>query len=216
MTMKLYGFWRSIAAFRVRTALRLKGLPFEEIPVNILTGAQFTTEFGAVSAGHAVPALDHNGVTLLQSLPIIEYLDEVYATPPLLPADTKDRAYARALALVTAADSHPLMVPRTRKYLGDVLGADTAATEAWARHWTTHGLSTYERLLTRRPPQPFAVGTAPGLADICIAGHMLGAMFFKADTSAYPVVTALGTRCFELPAFADSHPLRQPGAPTSV
>jgi maleylacetoacetate isomerase len=216
MSMTLYGFWRSIAAFRVRTALRLKGLPFEEIPVNILTGAQFTQEFDAISPSHAVPALVHDGVTLLQSLPIIEYVEELYPASPLLPLDAKDRAYVRALALVTVADSHPLMVPRARKYLGDVLGADPAATDAWARHWTNHGLATYESLLLRRPPQPFAIGATPGLADICIAGHMLGAMFFKADTSAFPIVTALGARCFELPAFADSHPLRQAGAPAAV
>jgi maleylacetoacetate isomerase len=214
MSIKLYGFWRSIASFRVRTALRLKGIAFEEIPVNILTGAQFTPEFDAISAAHAVPALVQDGVTLLQSLPIMEYLEERYPTPALLPHDAKDRAYARALALVTVADSHPLMVPRARKYLGDVLGAE--ATDAWARHWTLNGLATYERLLAHRPPAPFALGAAPGLADICIAGHMLGAMFFKADTAPFPIVHGLNARCFALAAFADSHPMKQPGAPASV
>jgi maleylacetoacetate isomerase len=216
MAITLYGFWRSIASFRVRTALNLKGMPFTEIPVDILTGAQFAADFDAINTGHAVPALVHDGVTLLQSLPIIEYLEELQPTPHLLPTTPADRAYARALALVTVADSHPLMVPRVRKYVGETLKADPAAVEAWARHWTIEGLGTYERLLTRRPPAPYAVGDTPGLADICIAGHMLGAFFFKVDTSPYPVVTALAERLWALPAFASSHPLKQPGAPKAV
>jgi maleylacetoacetate isomerase len=216
MSITLYGFWRSIASFRVRTALKLKGMSFTEIPIDILTGAQFSPDFDAINTGHAVPALVHDGVTLLQSLPIMEYLDEIAPAHPLLPKAAVDRAYARALALVTVADSHPLMVPRVRKYVGETLKADPAAVDAWARHWTIEGLGTYERLLTRRPPAPFAVGDTPGLADICIAGHMLGAFFFKVDTAPFPIVTGLAARCWARPAFAESHPLRQPGAPKAA
>jgi maleylacetoacetate isomerase len=215
-TIKLYGFWRSIASFRVRAALKLKGIAFEEIPVDILTGAQFSSDYSAIGAGHAVPAFVHDGVTLLQSLPIIEYIEEIQPEPPLMPGSAKERAYARALALVTVADAHPLMVPRVRKYVSETFKPDAAAVDAWARHWTVEGLATYERLLTKRPPSPYAVGATPGIADICIAGHVVGAQFFKADMTAFPTVSALSARCFALPAFAESHPVKQSGAPAAI
>src|SRR6187402_344935 len=212
MTIQLYGFWRSNAAFRVRVALALKKLPFEEIDIDILSGRQFDADYAAVNAGHVVPTLVHDGHLIFQSLAIMEYLDEIQAEPRILPVDAKERAYARSLALVSVADAHPLIVPRVRKHLGEAFGADTAAIESWCKHWTTEGLATYERLLTRRPAAPFALGTTPTIADICVAGQIILAELYQLDVTAFPQVTALGRRCFELPAFADSHPLRQPGA----
>jgi maleylacetoacetate isomerase len=213
MTIKMYGFWRSIASFRVRVALRLKGFEFEEIPVDILSGEQFEPAYDAINAGHSLPTLLHSGQTLFQSLPIIEYLDQIRPEPALLPVDPAGRAYARALAMVTVADAHPLMVPRVRKYLGETFNASHDAIHAWSGHWILEGFKTYERLLAERPPAPFATGTSPGLADICIAGHVVSADYFKLNTSAFPAMAALAARCFAIPAFAQSHPLAQPGAP---
>src|SRR4051794_15210712 len=150
MSIRVYGFWRSIASFRVRTALALKGLPFEEISVDILSGEQFKSDYDEVNAEHVVPTFVHDGHAIFQSLAIMEYLDDMSPEPRLLPVDPRERAYARSLALVAIADAHPFIVPRVRNHLAKTLGADPAAIEAWAGHWTAEGLATYERLLSRR------------------------------------------------------------------
>src|SRR5512139_1900556 len=209
MGMQVYGFWRSLATFRLRVALKLKELPFEEIPVDIFSGEQFKPEYDAVNAERVVPTLVHEGHRLFQSLAIIEYLEDVKPEPRLLPLDPADRAHARSLALVTIADAHPLVTPRVRNHLAKAFGADDEAVARWALHWTSEGLATYERLLERRPPAPFAPGAEPGVADICIAGQVVGAHFLKLDLSAFPTVARLADRCFALPAFATSHPFEQ-------
>jgi maleylacetoacetate isomerase len=211
MSMQVYGFWRSIASFRVRVALRLKDMPFEETPIDILSGEQFKPGYDAVNPEHVVPTFIHDGHLLFQSMAIMEYLDDIKPVPRLLPEDIKDRAYARSLALMTIADAHPLVVPRVRNHLAKAFGADAKAIESWGKHWTTEGLATYERLLARRMPAPFAIGTQPGLADICIAGHVVGAHFNKIELDSFPIVAALAQRCFEMPEFAISHPFEQPG-----
>ena len=211
MTIQLYGFWRSNAAFRVRVALALKKLPFEEIEIDILSGRQFDAAYAEVNAEHVVPTLVHDGHRVFQSLAIMEYLDDIHPQPRLMPEDAREKAYARSLALVAVADAHPLIVPRVRKHLGQAFGADASAIETWCRHWTTEGLATYERLLTRRPPAPFALGEAPGIADICIAGQIVMADLNKIDLSVFPSLAALGRRCFDLPEFAQAHPSRQAG-----
>jgi maleylacetoacetate isomerase len=215
MSIQVYGFWRSIASFRVRVALKLKGLPFEETPIDILVGEQFESGYAAVNPERVVPTFIHDGQTLYQSLAIIEYLDDIQPKPRLLPEDAKGRAYARSLALMTVADSHPLVVPRVRKHLAKAFGADAHAIEAWGKHWTTEGLATYERLLARRAPAPFALGAEPGLADICIAGQVVGAHFLKIDLADFPLVAGLADRCFALPAFKSSHPFEQAGYKTA-
>ncbi|MFN5721523.1 MAG: glutathione S-transferase N-terminal domain-containing protein [Bradyrhizobium sp.] len=180
MTIQLYGFWRSNAAFRVRVALALKNLDFEEIDIDILSGRQFDPGYAEVNAEHVVPTLVHDGRAIFQSLAIIEYLDEIHPEPRLLPADPSERAYARSLAMILAADAHPLTVPRVRKHLAQAFGADAAAIETWCRHWTAEGLSTYERLLTRRPAASFALLGAHGpalaaaamaLSDLSVIGN---------------------------------------------
>ena len=215
MNMKIYGFWRSIASFRVRVALRLKGLAFEEIPIDILTGEQFEPGYETVNPERVVPTFIHDGHSMFQSLAIIEYLEDIQPKPRLIPEDSKERAYARSLALMTIADTHPLVVPRVRNHLAKTFGADARAIEAWGKHWTTEGLATYERLLARRAPAPFALGAEPGLADICIAGQVVGAHFLKLELTAFPAVARLSDRCFEMPAFATSHPFEQPGYKTA-
>ncbi|WP_315833767.1 maleylacetoacetate isomerase [Bradyrhizobium prioriisuperbiae] len=211
MAIQVYGFWRSIASFRVRTALALKELPFEEISVDILSGEQFKSDYDEVNAEHVVPTFVHDGQTIFQSLAIMEYLDDISPEPRLLPVDPKERAYARSLGLVAIADAHPFIVPRVRNHLAKTFNADAAAIEAWAGHWTAEGLATYERLLSRRPAKPFALGEAPTIADICIAGQIISAGYFKVDVKTFPAVNKLGERCFEHPAFAASHPFKQPG-----
>jgi maleylpyruvate isomerase len=214
MSIQFYGFWRSIASFRVRVALRLKGLAFEEIPIDILSGEQFRPEYEAVNAERVVPTFIHGGYSIFQSLAIIEYLEDIQPQPRLIPADAKERAYARSLALMTIADAHPLVVPRVRNHLAKTFGADAKAVEEWGRHWTAEGLATYERLLARRAPAPFALGSDPGLADIAIAGQVVGAHFLKLELAAFPVVAGLANRLFKIPSFATSHPFEQPGYKT--
>jgi len=112
---------------------------------------------------------------------------------------------------MTVADAHPLVVPRVRNHLAKTFGADARALEDWGKHWNNEGLAAYERLLTRRPPAPFALGAEPGLADICIAGQVVGAHFLKLELDVFPMVARLADRCFEMSAFASSHPFEQPG-----
>jgi len=216
MSIQIYGFWRSIASFRVRVALRLKGLPFEETPIDILSGEQFEAGYEAVNAERVVPTFIHDGHSVFQSLAIIEYLEDIQPKPRLIPQDPRERAYARSLALMTIADSHPLLVPRVRNHLAKTFGADARAIEEWGKHWTTEGLATFERLLARRAPAPFALGAEPGLADICIAGQVVGAHYLKLDLRAFPIVSRLADCCFEMPAFATSHPFEQPGFKTAA
>ena len=211
MSIQIYGFWRSIASFRVRVALKLKGLPFEETPIDILSGEQFKPGYEAVNAERVVPTFIHDGHSVFQSLSIMEYMDDVWPEPRLMPDDPRERAYARSLALMTIADAHPLVVPRVRNHLANTFDADAHAIEEWGKHWTSEGLATYERLLARRSPAPFALGVEPGLADICIAGQVVGAHFLKLDLTDFPIVARLAERCFVLPAFATSHPFEQPG-----
>lgn len=210
--MILYGFWRSIASYRVRVALHLKGLQFEEPQINLLEGHQFTPEFLAINPNGAVPALSIDGHVLTQSMAIMEFLEERYPTPALLPADPFDRAEARALAQATVADAHPLFVPRVRKYLAVTFKADEAAINAWAGNWLTKGLQSYEVRLGNRPPQPFVFGDTPGMADIALKSHVLACGLFGVDLTPYDHVRALSTALDGVEAFR----LARPTAPVTA
>ncbi len=200
--IKLHGFWRSLASYRVRAALRLKGLEFEEVEVDLLKGAQFTPEFDAVNPQHAVPVLEIAGLHLVQSLPIIEYLEERFPSPALLPADAPGRARVRALAQVAASDVHPLIVPRVRNYLGNPLGLSEESRLAFIQHWFSLGSAALEARLARDPETGiFAHRDVPGLADVVLTSHVLGARMFKTDLRAVPKLDALADRCLALPAF---------------
>jgi maleylacetoacetate isomerase len=210
MSITVYGFWRSIASYRIRVALKLKALPFEEISIDILQGEQFKPGYDDVNPEHVVPTFIHDGHSLYQSLAIMEYLDDIKPSPRLLPDDIKERAYARSLALMTIADAHPLTVPRIRKHLAKTFGADAKAIEEWCAHWSIEALAAYERFLTRRKPSPFALGNDVGLADICIAGQVVGSQYLKVSLDPYPLVKGLTDRCFAMAEFSSSHPLQQP------
>ena len=211
MSMRVYGFWRSLASFRVRVALKIKGIQFEEIPVDILHGEQFEQEYAEINAERVVPTLVHEDYSVFQSLAIMEYLDDIQPAPRLVPPDAKEGAYARSLALVAVADAHPLITPRVCNHFAKAFGADARAIESWRKHWTSEGLATYERLLMRRSPAPFALGKEPCVADICIAGQVIAAQLFKIDLAEFPCVGQLADRCFARPAFATAHPYQQPG-----
>jgi maleylacetoacetate isomerase/maleylpyruvate isomerase len=216
--MKLFTFWRSMAAFRVRIAMNIKGIVAEPVYVDLLKGHQTRPEFRDINPSMAVPALvEDNGLVLTQSTAIIEYLDERYPSPPLLPTDPAGRARVRALALITVADSHPLSVPRIRKYLGQELGASEQQIVGWTRNWQSAGLDAYEKLLaTDESTGHFCHGDTPGLADICLTSHCTGAQFYGGTIDGHPTVKRIFERCMADERFAMAHPKRQPDAPPTV
>ena len=213
--MKLFSFWRSLATYRVRIALNLKGLDAEVIEVNLMKGQQRDPQFRAVNPMMAIPALiDGEGPALFESLAIIEYLDEVHPKPPLLPSDPKARARVRGLAQIVAADSHPLIVPRVREYLAQEFKVDEAGVMKWAQHWHRAALGALElHLATEKDTGVYCQGDSITLADICLATQVAGAGFFKVDLAPYPTVARIVATCMTNDAFARAHPLKQPGAP---
>jgi len=216
--MKIYSFWRSLATYRVRIALNLKGIvPEEVIEVNLMKGAQREAEFRAVNPMMAIPALvDGDGPVIIESLAIIEYLDETHPNPPLLPKDPRGRARVRGLAQLVAADSHPLIVPRVREYLEHQLKRDQQTVMAWCRHWHTQALTAIETHLKGKETGKYCHGDQVTLADICIASQAAGAKFFNVDTAPFPNFTRIVDELHKIDAFARAHPLKQPGAPASV
>jgi maleylacetoacetate isomerase len=215
--MKLFTFWRSMAAWRVRIALNLKGLAAEPAFVNLDTGAQHDPAYREINPQMALPALvDGDGPALFQSLAILEYLDEVYPEPSLLPADPRGRARVRGLAMILASDSHPLLVPRVRAYLERELKLTDAQRQQWARHWVSDGLTAVEAHLARdRETGRFCHGDAPTLADICLVGHVGAAHWLNCDLTALPTATRIAAECGAHAAFAQAHPQAQPDAPGS-
>ena len=218
MAMKLYGFWRSLAACRVRTALALKGIKAEEISVNLMQGEQLKPEYRAVNPLAVVPSLvDDGGTPLFESLAILEYLDEIHPHPPLLPKDPKGRARVRGLAQIVACDGHPLLVPRVRSYLEKELKVDEAARTRWCQHWIMEALKAVEAHLSKeKETGRYCHGNSPTLADICVATQVFGARFFNCDTAPVPTVMRVFNECMKLEAFDKSHPLKQPGAPKEL
>ncbi len=216
--MKLFSFWRSLATFRVRIAMNLKGIvPDEVINVDLIRGDQLKPEFKAVNPQMALPALiDGDGPVLFQSLAILEYLDECHPEPPLLPTGPRARARVRGLADIVACDCHPLLVPRVRNYLEHELKLDEATRLAWGRHWVVEGLKTLEAHLARdKETGRFCHGDSVTIADICLTSHAVGSSYFQSDTKAFPTVSRIVDACMQIDAFAAAHPLRQPGAPKS-
>ena len=213
--MRLYGFWRSLATFRVRIALNLKGVPYEEISIDLLKGNQFDDTYRKVNPQSVVPALDDGeGPALVESLAILEYLDDRHPTPPLLPADARERARVRGLAQMVACDAHPLIVPRIRKYLAAEYGLDDAGVNRWCQHWFNTMSAALERQLADSlATGRFCHGDSITIADLCLASHVVGSRaYFKCDMTPYPTVTRIADDCLTMDAFARAHPLKQPGA----
>ncbi len=216
--MKLFSFWRSLATYRVRIALNLKGLTPEVVEVDLMKGHQRDPKFRAVNPMMAIPALiDGDGPALYESLAIIEYIDELHPKPPLLPADPRARARVRGLAQIVACDSHPLVVPRVREYLEKEFKLDEPARMKWCRHWIATALGALEEHLAgEKETGRFCQGDNVTLADICLASQTAGAKFFGVDTAPYPTVNRIAEACMKIDAFAKAHPLKQPGAPAAV
>jgi maleylacetoacetate isomerase len=213
--MQIYTYWRSLATFRVRIALNLKGLKAEPIEINLDAGHQGEPGYKSVNPQMVIPSLvTDDGTVLYQSLAILEYLDEVYPEPPLLPADPVGRARVRALSLITVADSHPLITPRVRNYVAATFGLDDEGKAAWVRRWFAAGLDAYEGHLARdKATGAYCHGDAPTMADLCLVSHCAGYLIFKGTLDQHPTVKRIYERCMADDHFASAHPLRQPGAP---
>jgi maleylpyruvate isomerase len=210
--MKLYTYFRSSAAYRVRIALNLKGLPYEAVPVHLLKdgGQQLSPEYRAVNPSALVPSLQDGDATLSQSLAIIEYLEETQPQVALLPRDPLGRARVRALALMVACDIHPITNLRVLKYLTGTLGVPEDAKTEWYRHWVREGLAAIEAHLARDAQTGrFCHGDSPTMADCCLVPQVFNARRFEVDLGPYPTIASIDAACAELPAFADAHPGRQ-------
>lgn len=212
--MKLYGYFRSSAAFRVRIALNLKGLAYEQVSVHLRKSEQLKAEYLALQPQGLVPALDDEGEIFIQSLAIIEYLDETHPAPPLLPGDPAGRARVRGLAQAVACDIHPIDNLRVLRYLARPLGHDEKAIEAWFNHWIKLGFDGIERLLAGDGQAgKFCHGDAPGLADICLVPQVFNARRYPSfDMTPYPTIGRVFEACMALDDFERARPERQPDA----
>jgi maleylacetoacetate isomerase len=216
---ELFSFWRTSATYRVRVAFNLKGVKPQEHDINVDAGEQRSEAFLKVNPMGAIPALIDHGTgqshtPLTQSLAILEFLDETYPTPALLPSDTHGRARVRALAAMLAADTHPLITPRVKKYLAAAAKFDDAAWRAWQIHWFSTGLQALEQRLASEPETGvFCHGDALTLADICLASIVVVMRVFKIEVQAIPTVLRIMASCEQLEAFSAAEPSRQAGAP---
>ncbi|WP_141440467.1 maleylacetoacetate isomerase [Vreelandella titanicae] len=210
----LYGYFRSSAAYRVRIALNLKGLDYDQIPVNLVKGEQRGGEHLARNPQGLVPSLVLDDRSVVnQSLAICEYLDEVHPEPALLPVNALERARVRALAQSVACEIHPLNNLRILKYLVREMGADEAAKLAWYHHWIAEGFTALEATLSNAPSSgDFCHGDTPTLADICLIPQVYNAERFECDLSAYPTIQRIAANCRSLPAFEKAAPEVQPDA----
>jgi maleylacetoacetate isomerase len=210
--VKLYSYFRSSAAYRVRIALNLKGIAYETVSVHLVKdgGHNKRPEFRAVNPQMRVPVLvTAGGEHLLQSLAIIEYLDETQPEPPLLPKDPIGRAKARALADLIACDIHPLNNTSPLRYLKNALGQEQSAIDAWYHHWVIAGFEALEALIE---PGPYACGKAVTIADVCLVPQVNNARRLKVPLEKFPKIVAVDAACLALPAFERARPENQPDA----
>jgi maleylacetoacetate isomerase len=210
--MKLYGFFRSSAAFRVRIALNLKELPYETVAIHLRKNEQANPQYRALNPQGLVPTLElDDGRRLTQSLAIIEYLDEVHPAWPLLPSGAADRARVRALAAIVACDIHPINNLRVLRYLTHTLGHDEAAIGAWYNHWIDAGFAALEPLLAADARTgTFCHGDSTGLADVMLVPQVVNAERYKLDMAPYPTIGRIYRSCMALKPFAAAHPDNQP------
>jgi maleylacetoacetate isomerase len=213
--LKLYTYYRSSAAFRVRIALNYKGLAYQAITVHLLRGGgeQHAAAFGERNPARLVPVLEHGALTLTQSLAIIEYLEETHPTPALLPQDAAARASVRALALGIACDIHPLNNMRVMRYLKNALQIDEARRGEWSRHWIALGFTALERVLVQRGMTgDCCYGDAPTLADCCLIPQVFNALRLDCPFEPFPTIRRIYEHCMQLEAFARAAPGAQADA----
>ena len=213
--MKLYSFFRSSASYRVRIALNLKGVDYEQLPIHLRRGGgeQFGAAYQAINPQALVPALEDGGRVLIQSLAIMEYLDERFPKPPLLPEAPADRAFVRSMALVVACEIHPIQNLRVLVYLKNSLKHSDEDVNRWAQHWINLGLSALEQMVAAQSQRgKFCFGDAPTMADICLIPQLANARRFNCDLADFRSLIKIEQHCMALPAFANAAPERQPDA----
>ncbi|HSM10556.1 MAG TPA: maleylacetoacetate isomerase [Lysobacter sp.] len=214
--LQLYSYWRSSAAYRVRIGLNLKGLRYETIPVHLVRdgGEQHAEGFGAVNPQRLVPILKHGNRQLRQSLAILEYLDETWPTPPLLPSPARDRQRARAIAQTVACDIHPLNNLRVIQYFEDTWRVPQSERDEWVRHWIVEGFQALETMLVDHPATGmFCVGDIPTVADCALVPQVYNARRYGVAMASYPAIERIERACLALPAFDAARPERQPDCP---
>jgi maleylacetoacetate isomerase len=211
--MKLYTYFRSSAAFRVRIALNLKGLAYEPVFVHLAKGEHRAPGYGAVNPQALVPTLDDAGKRITQSLAIIEYLEETHPRPPLLPQDPFARARVRSLSMLIASEIHPVNNLRVLQHLKKALGQNDDGVNAWYRHWIADGLTKFEAdLVHGKTAGKFCHGDLPTMADCCLVPQVFNAQRYKCDTTPYPTVMRVFAACMKLDAFDRAQPANQPDA----
>ncbi|WP_313275267.1 maleylacetoacetate isomerase [Stenotrophomonas sp.] len=213
--IELYSYWRSSAAYRVRIGLNLKGLPHQITPVHLVRdgGQQHTAAYAALNPQELVPTLRHGEHVLQQSMAILEYLDEVFPDPALLPDDAEGRARVRALAQLVACDIHPLNNLRVMQFFSDTWSVPQPERDDWTRHWIRVGFDAMERMLVESVDTGrFCHGDIPTLADCCLVPQMYNARRFKLDLEPYPTLVRIDAACLALPAFAAAKPESQADA----
>lgn len=216
--LRLYSYWRSTATYRVRIALNLKRLQYEIVPVHLLEGGgqHRTNEYRTIHPQALVPALNHGHRIFRQSLAIIEYLDETWPDPPLLPATARDRARARAIAQAIACDVHPLNNLRVLQHFEKEWNVPTPEREEWVRHWIREGFAAVEMMLAEHlSTGTFCDGEQPGMADCCLVPQVYNARRFSVELDCYPTIRRIYDACMKLPAFEAARPELQPDAPTA-
>ena len=210
--MKLYTYWRSSAAYRVRIALELKGLSYESVPKHLLRdgGEQRRADYLELNPQGLIPGFEDDGFFLGQSLAICEYLEETCPAPPLLPADPRGRATVRSMALAVACDIHPLNNLRVQQYLRDELGQGEEAVARWTRHWMSRGFTALEGLVARHSADGrHCFGTSVTLADVCLVPQLYNARRFDVPLDAYPTLLRADANAAKLDAFVRAHPDNQ-------
>ncbi len=211
--MKIFGYFRSSAAFRLRIAMNFKGLSYDYNLVNLQSGDHLSDDFKRINPQGRVPAIDIEGNILTQSLAIIEYLDEVYPAPPLLPSDPLGKAKVRGIAGLIACDIHPLNNLAVLNYLRDQLTAEEEARLAWYRHWVKEGFDGLELILGANVETgQFCFGDTPTVADICLVPQVVNAKRFNCNLASYPEILRIFEECMSLSQFADADPMNQPEA----
>jgi maleylacetoacetate isomerase len=210
--VKLYTYFRSSAAFRVRIALNLKGLAHEPVFIHLAKGEHRKPEYASVDPQALLPTLVDEGAALSQSLAIIEYLDEKYPKPALLPRDASGRARVRSLSLLVACEIHPLNNLRTLQYLKRSLGQNEEQINTWYRHWVADGLTKLEADLDRGGSGRFCHGDTPTMADCCLVPQIFNAKRYESDLAPYPTVMRIFDACMKLEAFDRAQPSKQPDA----
>lgn len=217
-SIRLYGYWRSSAAYRVRIALNLKRLAYDNVAVHLARdgGEQHSAEFRQLNPQSRIPVLLHGSRILRQSLAIIEYLDETWPAPPLLPVGPRDRARVRALAQLIACDIHPLNNLSVLQFLENSWCVPQPEREHWIRHWIEKGFRALEDMLTEgHATGAFCEGDVPSLADCCLVPQVYNAHRFSVDMSAFPTIARIDAHCMELPEFDAARPEKQPDAPSA-